>query len=198
MHVVMASPGRGRWERHLSREERHSAQRRKILESLPPLIAERGNAFTVDDVVDAAGIGRNTFYVHFEDADAATAALLWEALDELNAALEAVRASARTPLARVRGVTAAWAHCAATNPALSLLAHAEAEGGGVNGALAAHLNEAVAAARRAGVLGREPDALHRALLIGAFDAAAVHAAAHPHGEAGVAEALVDLILRLLR
>jgi AcrR family transcriptional regulator len=194
----MVAPGRGRWERYLSREVRAAGQRRRILAALPELIAELGNAFTVDDVVEAAGIGRNTFYVHFDDTDAAVQTLLSEVLDDLSRALEEVRVAARTPLARVRGVAAAWAHSAATAPALSLLAHAGAEGDGVNGALRQHLTEALASARRAGIVGREPDPLRVELLIGAFDAAAVQLASAPETELRVAEALVDLVLRGLR
>lgn len=194
----MVAPGRGRWERHLSREARAAAQRRRILEALPGLIAERGNAFTVDDVVEAAGIGRNTFYVHFADTDAATGALLAEAMAELVAALEQVQTSARTPLAQVRGVIAAWARCAASNPAVALLAHADAEGGGVNGALREHLAEAVANARHSGVVGRGADELRLTLLIGAFDAAAGELAAGTAREDRVTEVLLDLVLRALR
>jgi AcrR family transcriptional regulator len=194
----MVAPGRGRWERYLSREARADSQRRRILGALPGLIAELGNAFTVDDVVEAAGIGRNTFYVHFEGTDAAVETLLAEVLEELTRALSEVDAASRTPLARVRGIAAVWARCSARRPALSLLAHAGAEDDGVNGALRAHLTDALRGARRAGIVGREPDALRVELLIGAFDAAAVQLAEDPGSEGRVADALVDLVLRGLR
>jgi AcrR family transcriptional regulator len=194
----MVAPGRGRWERHLSAEARHELQRRRVLDVLPHVIAEFGNAFTVDEIVEAAGVGRNTFYAFFDDASAATAALLSEVREALADALDASARSARTPIERIRGVATAWVRTAAEKPALAVLAHAEAEDGGVNSALREHLAQALAVARAAGTAGRIADPLRLEMIIGAFDAAALYVAASPDQEAQARDALADLVMRFFR
>jgi AcrR family transcriptional regulator len=194
----MIAPGRGRWERHLTRDSRHALQRRRILDALPAVIAECGNAFTVDDVIAAAGMGRNTFYVHFDDTDAATSALLEETRAALSAALEGASSAKRTPIDRIRAVAAAWADVAATTPAFALVAYAEAPDDGVNAELREHLVSALDEARKAGIVSRNEDALRVTFVLGAFTVAAARVAAEPSSASATAEALVDLVLRVLR
>lgn len=66
--VVPRAPGRGKYDRSSSSDERARAQRRLILGAASHVFAERGWAnATVEAIVSRAGISRRTFYEHFDD-----------------------------------------------------------------------------------------------------------------------------------
>jgi AcrR family transcriptional regulator len=62
------APGRGKYDRTRSADDRQKEQTRRLLEAAAHVFAERGWAgATVEAIVNRAGMSRRTFYVHFED-----------------------------------------------------------------------------------------------------------------------------------
>ena len=69
--------------------DRRSARTRALLlEAVPGLMAERGfERLTIQNIIDRAGVGRATFYAHFENKEE----LLAASVDGLRAWLQAMR-----------------------------------------------------------------------------------------------------------
>src|SRR5882724_516484 len=115
------APKRGQYDRALSRRERQEAQRERVIGALAALSAG-DRELSIANVVELAGIGRNTFYEYFDDVDHALAVIKARAIHELAVRLESRLQFARTPLERVRAVARAWAEVLFANPPLTRLA----------------------------------------------------------------------------
>src|SRR5438105_1117384 len=102
------APKRGQYDRALSRRERQDAQRERVIAALSALTAEN-RELSLANIVETAGIGRNTFYEYFDDVEHALATVKARALRELGARIEATMRVARTPLERIRALARAWA-----------------------------------------------------------------------------------------
>jgi AcrR family transcriptional regulator len=62
------APGRGKYDRTRSPDERQKEQMRRLLEAAGMVFAEMGWAdATVEAIVNRAGMSRRTFYEHFDD-----------------------------------------------------------------------------------------------------------------------------------
>ena len=62
------APGRGKYDRSRSPDERQKEQRRRLLDAAGHVFAEVGWAdATVEAIVNRAGMSRRTFYEHFDD-----------------------------------------------------------------------------------------------------------------------------------
>lgn len=62
------APGRGKYDRTRSPDERQKEQRRRLLDAAGHVFAESGWAdATVEAIVNRAGMSRRTFYEHFDD-----------------------------------------------------------------------------------------------------------------------------------
>ena len=62
------APGRGKYDRTRSSDERQKEQMRRLLEAAGIVFAEMGWAdATVEAIVNRAGMSRRTFYEHFDD-----------------------------------------------------------------------------------------------------------------------------------
>jgi AcrR family transcriptional regulator len=192
--------GRGRWDRRVPGEARRVSQRRKILEAVGRVAAEQGEV-TVGEVVTAAGIGRNTFYEHFDDARAAVEALEREGLARLRALLDARMEDARTPVEQLRALSAGWVEVV-RDSACSALFRAHAGGpdrATARGELEERLRAVLLEARAAGTVARVPEAIRVTCLAGAFDAVADRIVSDDAVDAkAAAEALVDVTLRAFR
>jgi AcrR family transcriptional regulator len=201
--VVMIKPGRGHWDRSLSRGQRRARERAGIVRAAARAHAEFGRALTLTHVVLEAGVGRNTFYDHFEDVDAAVVAAEEEGALVSYGALVAAGARARTPVERVRAVSRAWVAFAAEHRDLvSALCRRTMNSPlrpvGVPG-LESILAEVLSEARAAGAVGREPEPLRVRGVAAAFLAAAMLIArAEPILPEETAEMLSDLVLRAFR
>jgi AcrR family transcriptional regulator len=69
-------------------DRRAARTRTLLLEALPGLMAERGfERLTIQNIIDRAGVGRATFYAHFENKEE----LLAASVGRLRAWLEAMR-----------------------------------------------------------------------------------------------------------
>ena len=65
---VDRAPGRGKYDRTRSPDERQKDQLRRLLDAAAHVFAEKGWAeATVETIVTRAGMSRRTFYEHFDD-----------------------------------------------------------------------------------------------------------------------------------
>ncbi|HYQ44338.1 MAG TPA: TetR/AcrR family transcriptional regulator [Polyangiaceae bacterium] len=124
---LVPAPKRGHYDRALSRGERQVAQRERVIAAITAISAA-GGELSVASVVEAAGIGRNTFYEYFDDLEHALLAIKRSALHDFSASVAIALQVARTPLERVRALSRAWAENLLENPARAKLAlRAQAE-----------------------------------------------------------------------
>lgn len=195
---------RGRWDRTASAHARAAACRRALVAAAAQALFERGRSVTVSDVVERARVGRNTFYVHFDDLAAVFAAAEGEALATISTAL-APSPSARTPLERFRRLASEWLSIAAAEPHLvSLVIRGDGAQRGSHVGLRRMIENALrgiaSSARAAGVLGRPAHANRLRALTGSYVALAERIIEENRGidQARLVEELVDYSLRALR
>jgi AcrR family transcriptional regulator len=104
--VYLPAPGRGAYDRRLSRSERDAQHRERLLLAAAELLAE-GPA-TVARIVEHAGVGRSTFYEFFDSPEHLLQHLEQRTLRSLESALERALDEAPTPLERVRAIARNW------------------------------------------------------------------------------------------
>src|SRR3954464_7859524 len=104
--VQLPAPGRGAYDRSLSRSERDAQHRERLLLAAAEVLAQ-GPA-TVARIVERAGVGRSTFYEFFDGPEHVLEHLEQRALREIQNALGAAFTYARTPLERIRSVARSW------------------------------------------------------------------------------------------
>jgi len=124
---LVPAPKRGRYDRALSRSERQAAQRERVIAAIAAISAT-DRELSVANVVELAGIGRNTFYEYFDDLEHALLAITGRALRDFAVRAEAALQTARTPLERIRVLARVWTENLLENPAqvrLALRAQAE-------------------------------------------------------------------------
>jgi AcrR family transcriptional regulator len=115
------APKRGQYDRALTRRERQVAQRERVIAAITALISSE-RALNVANVVELAGIGRNTFYEYFDDIEHALSSIQARALGDFAERASAALQSARTPLERIRALSRAWTEYLVEAPALSQVA----------------------------------------------------------------------------
>ncbi|MEO8906035.1 MAG: TetR/AcrR family transcriptional regulator [Polyangiaceae bacterium] len=196
------APKRGQYDRALSRRERQDAQRERVISALSALTAAN-RELSIANVVEAAGIGRNTFYEYFDDVEHALAAIKTRALQQLGARIETSMQAARTPLERIRALARAWAENALTNPtivSLALRPQVESVEATQLSVLAQHVALVLTAEREArSALPGLADRLRVTVVAAVFDAVSkAHFRTQPMSVEEFQAALSDLALRLLR
>jgi AcrR family transcriptional regulator len=77
---------------------------------------------SVAHVIEIAAVGRGTFYEYFDDVENARAAAVSAMTRKVEHALRAAEARTRTPVERLRALTAGWLSLAETEPAGTLVA----------------------------------------------------------------------------
>jgi len=118
---LIPAPKRGQYDRALSRRERQAAQRERVIAAIAALsVTER--ELNIANVVELAGIGRNTFYEYFDDIEHALLVIKRRASLELASRVEGALSAARTPLERIRALARAWTENLFENPTLVRLA----------------------------------------------------------------------------
>lgn len=197
-----AAPKRGQYDRALSRGERQAAQRERVMLALISLSATQ-RELNLANVVEAAGIGRNTFYEYFDDIDHALLALKSRAVRELATRIDAELHEARTPHERVRGLARAWALNLSESRTLSTLAlraQSEAIEPTQLSALGQHLVSVLAGEFGAqAALPGISEPLRRIMVATLFDAVSrAHLNSQPMTLEALQSTLADLALRLLR
>jgi AcrR family transcriptional regulator len=101
--VQLPAPGRGAYDRSLSRVERDQQHRERLLLATAEAIEE--GPLTVARIIERAGVGRSTFYEFFDSPENLLEQLEQRMQRHAEAAVEAALAEARTPLERVRAIT---------------------------------------------------------------------------------------------
>lgn len=104
--VVFPAPGRGSYDRSLTRAERDAEHRERLLRATAEVLSD--GPLTVARIVQRAGVGRSTFYEFFDSPEHLLEQLEQRLLRQLEAALAAGIAEARTPLERLRAIARAW------------------------------------------------------------------------------------------
>ncbi len=119
--VPIRAPKRGRYDRRLTRSERHAAQRERVVTAITALIASE-RVLNVANVVHVAGIGRNTFYEYFDDIEHALVSIRARALRDFSQRVHAALQNARTSLDGVRALSRAWTEHLLEAPTLAQIA----------------------------------------------------------------------------
>ena len=115
--------------------------------------AETAAPVTVDSVMQAAGLAKGTFYVHFQDLTALEAELAGALIEELDESLQPARLAADHPLTRLAtGVTILLRDLASAPARARLVGRVVSAVPGVGGAVQAHLREDLAEVSSAGLL----------------------------------------------
>jgi len=104
--VRLPAPGRGAYDRKLSRAERDAQHRERLLFAAAEVLAE--GSPTVARIVERAGVGRSTFYEFFDSPEHLLEHMEQRSLRALEATLEGAFEEARTPLERVRTIARSW------------------------------------------------------------------------------------------
>jgi AcrR family transcriptional regulator len=105
--AVERAPGRGKYDRTRTPDERQKEQLRRLLDAAAHVFAEKGWAdATVETIVTRAGMSRRTFYEHFDDLRDCLLTLHHRVTKAAVRAVEAAVAAETDPRARLRlGVT---------------------------------------------------------------------------------------------
>jgi AcrR family transcriptional regulator len=115
--------------------------------------AETAAPVTVDSVMQAAGLAKGTFYVHFQDLAALEAELAGALIEELDESLQPARLAADHPLTRLATAVTILLRDLASAPARArLVGRVVSAMPGVGGAVQAHLREDLAEVSSAGLL----------------------------------------------
>jgi AcrR family transcriptional regulator len=115
--------------------------------------AETAAPMTVDSVMQAAGLAKGTFYVHFQDLTALEVELAGALIEELDESLQPARLAADHPLTRLAtGVTILLRDLASAPARARLVGRVVGAVPDVGRAVQAHLREDLAEARSAGLL----------------------------------------------
>ena len=104
--IELPAPGRGAYDRSLSRVQRDTQHRERLLLAATEVL-EEGPA-TVARIVARAGVGRSTFYEFFDSPEHVVDHIEQRALKGLEAALELAFRETRTPLERLRAIARSW------------------------------------------------------------------------------------------
>lgn len=118
---LVPAPKRGQYDRALSRRERQAVQRERVIAAIVAVSAA-DRELSIASVVEAAGIGRNTFYEYFDDLEHALLAIKNRALSEFAARVASALESARTPFERIRALARVWTENLMESPAQAKLA----------------------------------------------------------------------------
>ncbi len=136
--------------------DRRAKTRSELIRAARALYAARTfDSVTVDDVVNAAGVAKGTFYVHFDDLDDLKSVVADELAREFDDLLQPRRLSLDDPLERIAAGCGAFINEALHNPAwAALIARGAAAMPGIARVARGQLSEDI---RRAAATGRLHD-----------------------------------------
>ncbi len=198
--VQLPAPGRGAYDRSLSRSERDAQHRERLLLAAAEVLAH-GPA-TVARIVERAGVGRSTFYEFFDGPEHVLDHLEQRVLRAIEAALEMAFNETRTPLERVRAIARSWLVVLEARPVEARVALTRRIGSELlspAGKLLHHvLKRCVQAARLDGMpwFNSADDVSQLAAAAAVEAVSRRHLAGHPLRDAQ--RSLADLITKLLR
>lgn len=111
----LAGSRRGRYDRRASASERARETRSAILGAVRRCILER-SAITVSRLTTETAVGRNTFYSHFADVNAAVGLAVESAFAAVELLATAEQASAQTPYQAAEEFAEQWIQAALDAP----------------------------------------------------------------------------------
>lgn len=200
-------PGRGKYDRSKSREERRADQRRHLLDVAAEVFATMGYSdASVTAIVERAGVSRHTYYAHFADLREALVAVYEDATSRFFDQVVGALRSIDDPIDRLRVGIAGYLRNLASNAALAIVLYREITALGaaelhrraaVWDRYAAFINEGVAEAYGRGQLSRRPDELTAYALVRAMEGVAMRYIERGDGDRilEAAPVLVELFLR---
>lgn len=156
---------------------------------------------TANEIIEVAGVGRNTFYEHFETSEAAVGEAVRRAVQEMKSAVTAAVGAARTPRERLRALSSAWLSELSRRTTLlaAVCDGASQERASIVRELETELRAAIDFGRRSGALSLAADPARLACVVGAFIGAVEYLAAHPTSDIRtMSEALADVTVRAFR
>ena len=118
---IETAPARGCYDRALSRQVRQAEQKARLVGWIAEVYLARGAALTVHDVVQAAGVGRNTFYEYFDGLEHALDYAAQTHAKVLHERLMSAVETVRTPIAKLRELSRTWFDEVASDPAHAAL-----------------------------------------------------------------------------
>ena len=197
--VQLPAPGRGAYDRSLSRVERDTQHRERLFLAAA-VVSELGPP-TVARIVEHAGVGRSTFYEFFDSPEHLLDQLAQRIERAVEGALEAALIEARTPLERVRAIARHFIAEVEARPIEARFALAHRLGRPSLSPAAAPLHRAlvkVAEASRADAVGwfRATDEVSLLAAAGAVEALARRHTTDPIRD--VAKLMAGLVIKLLR
>lgn len=179
----LRSPGRGRYDRGATEDERRRAQRTCLLDATGEVLARRGFArASVRAICETAGMSRATFYAHFDGLEAAVVALHDRAVTDAFELVAGRVAEAEGPLAQLRSGVPAFLGLVVEHPDMARVVFQELRALGPRyerrreeavAQFAVMLETGVRAAHLAGILPRAPDPLTVYAVVGALEAVAM-------------------------
>jgi AcrR family transcriptional regulator len=203
---MISAPPRGCYDRQLTPEQRAAAHRDRLLRATAAAVEHVGTRErpSVGVITSAAGTGRNTFYAHFRDVDAAEQAVLSRLLLELNERFEQHVSETRSPLEALRALLVPWVDAIDARrdlaPAAFRISTRERRGGlsRIATQLRQHLRRTSAAARRQGALTTTADELRLLAVAAVAESLLGWYVDHPGARYDVIALGGDILIRALR
>ncbi len=198
------APRRGRYDRALEGHQRRARQRERLVLAATHAIAEHGIRVNVTHIVSAARVGRNTFYEHFRDLDAAIGEATSRGAAMMRERLERATADAWTSRERLRGVLGEWLTFVEDQPfvARALLRVRAREARSVLTCAGEPLREMLRpllqAALHDAVISIGPDEVRLVAVTAAVEAIGRWRLEHPWSRTDDTATAVDLVLRAFR
>ncbi len=200
-------PGRGRYDRALTSDERRAERHQRLLSAAAEAFADKGYAgAAITDVVALAGVSRQTFYEHFDGMLDALVQVYDHAIKSVFANAERTLRVIDDPIERLKVGIGGYLAMMGNNAALTLVLNREILAAGreyIARREAAYtrwvtiIMEGVAEAHARGLVRKPPDELTAYTLVGGMENVALRYVDRGE-EARIHEAaprLVELVLR---
>lgn len=199
------SPGRGQYDRQLSPAARAAHQRAALLRATSELLTRLApGELSVARIVEQAGAGRNSFYLHFRDVEQAVRAVEAAVIRAASRDVDAALGRARAPGERLRALAEAWLDFADQEPdAMNVLLSTghrprSSRVPTLTQVLQGQLARVLSAAHEDGATSLEPRGCRLAAASGAVEGL-LRRHAETHGaRAETVSTLVDVVLRAFR
>ena len=206
-NLAHRGPGRGKYDRSLSAQERRDERHRRLLLAAADVFAAKGRAgASIADIVEAAAVSRQTFYEHFDDLLDCLVQVYDFAINHAFQDAERTLRAIEDPVERLKAGITGYLAMMGANPALTLVLNRESLGAGPEYLLrrergyqrwVALLMEGLAEAYAQGLVTRPPEERTAYVLVGGMETLALRYV--DRGEADriteAAPTLVELVLR---
>lgn len=195
--MAASNDGRGRYDRGSTPSERARHAREAILDATRRALLDGTEEPSVADICGLTGLGRNTFYGHFESSHEPVRQVVDESITQIESALLEATLLESTPYAAATEFSEGWFRVVRSEPdAVRIAARCGADR--FEAALRARLVALYESGARAGVYRRVLDPERVTALTGLVRALSLDVAAGTARAEASAAALHDALLGLLR